>query len=79
MHDTMTKEEAVPFMVGIINKLVNNHLKLEKKPMTFEERVDFLHDAQPDFNLAEAKLMLCVAIAMLVEEREKKKANEPTP
>lgn len=78
MNEIMTRKEFIRAAVEITNKLVNNHLTLEKRPLTFEERVDCLHDTQPDLNFNEASLALSVAIAMLVEEREKKKwINNP--
>lgn len=61
-----------------INKLVEQHLTMEtagrrKTPFTAEERMMCLMDTYPNFDVDEAQVMLCVAIVMLVEEREPKK------
>ena len=70
----LTREQARDTCREVVDRLVGQHLKLETTPLSFEDRVDILYDTQPEeFNLAETKIMLAVAVAMLVAEREKKK------
>lgn len=72
-EEKLTVEKAIEITIPVVDKLVEHHLTLEERPLTMKERVEILYETCPELGVDESKLMMSVAIAMLVAEREKKK------